>query len=809
MGSGDNAPQRDGTRSEAEDPPDNDLQVPATPHGVWSHPVPECVGKVFVLGAELGRGGHGAVFEAEDVRTGVRYAVKLVPMMSAAEVSRARWEVGSLRLAKLPGVVRLFDDGQVDGLAYLVMERLHGGPFLAGSGTWEQVAGNVRSLVATLSWLHLAGMVHGDLKPGNVVLDRERGPVLVDFGIARGVRLGSDPDAGHRGFTRRYAAPEQLRGEPATERSDLYAVGVMLHEFLVGRLEPGQLPSRASLCRAGAPAMVAATIVAMLADDPEARPASAFDVLTAFGGEPPPPFRGDLPGISQDRPSTTEELRVLFHGPDQILHLREDGARELWLRTEGRPHDVREELAAWLRAGLARWEDGRCRIDREALTQLSLGVVVRAPRQGGGSVSRVARHLGRLRDEQGQRDAFRELASSAVVLRMEGANELAIEVAHLGLELGGRAVSEAEVDQLLCELVKATWLTQSAPVLARTIAAVERRESNTLRETLLTALGRMAASCRLRSLTGVETGPTLLLCDDDELNLDLFMASFAVALCIDNARAAEVLAEWEAWAAQTPLRRQVWAMRQGRLLRMSARFVEGCASVVAAVNAAAGLGLGVMRSLMEESSAALSEVDAGKVEEGRARCLRLLERAIPLRQSTLTADLVVRLAFYAYRAGEDVDVDDESIEGISRCIPSHGAQILMSAATHDWRAGRSERALARAARAEALYRTMGYSAVAPAFSAFFWAIGRGGRAEALEILADLRRSEGSWSFRAQGLGMLSMGDPWLATEIRPEIEALIAHTTPAERAQRREWISLDEALGTDRGWSGSAGGRSR
>jgi tRNA A-37 threonylcarbamoyl transferase component Bud32 len=197
----------------------------------------------YELQAELGRGGMGIVYRARDTVLRRTVAVKLLrPGMETALLLQGfRREAQVLARINVPQVVTVFDVPPAeDGLYYFVMEyvphetlmaRLRRGPL----GTTETIRLG-HDLLTGLVAIHREGVVHRDIKPSNIFVGPDRG-VIGDFGIARlaeetGSSLGSDdPNQG----TRLYMASEQLAGEPATTRTDIYQVGAVLYEARTGR----------------------------------------------------------------------------------------------------------------------------------------------------------------------------------------------------------------------------------------------------------------------------------------------------------------------------------------------------------------------------------------------------------------------------------------------------------------------------------------------------------------------------------------------------------------------------------------------
>ena len=191
----------------------------------------------------LARGGMGDVYRATDTQLGRTVAIKVLADRYADDESvRERFKREALAAARLsgsPNIVTIFDVGELDGHPYIVMELLEG-------GTLEDrlKAGGAQDPADVLRWLdqaasaldsaHAAGVVHRDVKPGNLLLN-SRGEVSVaDFGIASAVGLDSMTMTGTVLGTAGYLSPEQATGERATPASDRYGLGVVAYELLTG-----------------------------------------------------------------------------------------------------------------------------------------------------------------------------------------------------------------------------------------------------------------------------------------------------------------------------------------------------------------------------------------------------------------------------------------------------------------------------------------------------------------------------------------------------------------------------------------------
>src|SRR5215218_10080796 len=213
----------------------------------------------YRLERRLGVGGMATVQLAMDTRLERRVAVKLLAEHLAADsnfVSRFRRE--ALAAARLihPNIVQVFDFGTEEdsGRQYIVME------FVDGPGCAEILRelrrlepGDAVSILTQscrgLDYAHRNGVVHRDVKPGNLLRSRETGQVkLADFGIAKAAEHSDMTKAGSVLGTAAYLSPEQARGEPAGPAADLYALGVVSYQLLAGRL-PFEAPSLTALAR--------------------------------------------------------------------------------------------------------------------------------------------------------------------------------------------------------------------------------------------------------------------------------------------------------------------------------------------------------------------------------------------------------------------------------------------------------------------------------------------------------------------------------------------------------------------------------
>ena len=254
----------------------------------------------------LGSGGMAAVYQAWDETLGTAVALKLIrvnagtPEIELRQLEdRFKRELKLARQVTHPNVVRIHDLGEVESTLYLTMEYVQGAD-LATLLQREQklplprVLSLARQIASGLAAAHRAGIVHRDLKPANVMVDAQEHALLMDFGIARSTSAASmHTMPGSLIGTLDYMAPEQARGEPADERTDVYAFGLILYELLAGgrprystegglssliaRLEKG--PPALKSVLADVPAALDRIVNKCLSSNPQARYPSANELL--------------------------------------------------------------------------------------------------------------------------------------------------------------------------------------------------------------------------------------------------------------------------------------------------------------------------------------------------------------------------------------------------------------------------------------------------------------------------------------------------------------------------------------------------
>jgi serine/threonine-protein kinase len=255
----------------------------------------------YYMDALLGRGGMGAVYRARDMRLGRHVALKvLAPELVAHPTARARMTQEGQALARIehPNVVRVFDVFDEGPLLVIVLELVTGGSLedqIRQGGIGEPRALQLAlGMLAGLEAVHRAGLVHRDVKPGNILLTADGVPKVADLGVARDTTAQSKTRLGQKLGTLEYMSPEQAQGFQVTASADIYAAGLVLFELLTGSLPFSghsefdwalahvKLPPNLMLLEGKASVLVRDAIARALAKEPERRFASAQAMAAAL-----------------------------------------------------------------------------------------------------------------------------------------------------------------------------------------------------------------------------------------------------------------------------------------------------------------------------------------------------------------------------------------------------------------------------------------------------------------------------------------------------------------------------------------------
>ncbi len=275
----------------------------------------------------LGAGGMGAVYLCEHILMGRRVALKVLPIAQAEDpASLARFYREAKAVARLdhPNIVRAHDIDHEDKLHFLVLEFIDGvnlHDFVKKNGTLspERAASYIRQAALGLQHAHTAGLVHRDIKPGNLLLDRQGVIKLLDMGLARffdddGGAFANAYEQGYSIGTADYMAPEQTFDYRVDIRADIYSLGGTFYYLLAGKspFQDGTLPQKMiwhqvrqpkpiRVLRPDMPEALARVLDMMLAKETERRyqsPAAVAEALAALVPEHiPPPTEAEMPPL--------------------------------------------------------------------------------------------------------------------------------------------------------------------------------------------------------------------------------------------------------------------------------------------------------------------------------------------------------------------------------------------------------------------------------------------------------------------------------------------------------------------------------
>lgn len=251
----------------------------------------------FVMGQVLGRGGMGIVYAATHDGTGAEVALKTLLRVDARAAARLKSEFRHLACIRHPRLVQLFELHTIDSHCFLTMERIDGVSLsdtlakqTGRDESYEQLRGLFRQVTEGLQALHDEGLLHLDLKPDNVMVDRDGAVRILDFGLVAPLH-----ETGHRarrgiGGTPRYMAPERLQGSDESTSADWYSLGVMLAEQLGGKRE---LTSDPFIFPRHAPPDLVDLCWGLLEADPEKR-LCGEEVATRLGAKTSGTYRCQL-----------------------------------------------------------------------------------------------------------------------------------------------------------------------------------------------------------------------------------------------------------------------------------------------------------------------------------------------------------------------------------------------------------------------------------------------------------------------------------------------------------------------------------
>ncbi|NJL94454.1 MAG: serine/threonine protein kinase [Anaerolineae bacterium] len=194
---------------------------------------------------QIGQGSFAQVYRVRDLRRGVDMAAKVLREDMALEPSfmeRFKREASVLQRLQHPYIVRYYETVEADGVTFILLDFIDGETMQALLArksrpfTLEESIAFVQPITSALAYAHGEGIVHRDIKPGNILISRESRVYVTDFGIARLMNDAGTLTAGSSIGTPLYMAPEQIQAQQVTLSADIYAFGVLLYQMFTGRV---------------------------------------------------------------------------------------------------------------------------------------------------------------------------------------------------------------------------------------------------------------------------------------------------------------------------------------------------------------------------------------------------------------------------------------------------------------------------------------------------------------------------------------------------------------------------------------------
>ena len=318
----------------------------------------------YELNSRIAIGGMGEVWEATDHVIGRTVAIKILKdeyMGDPGFLERFRAESRHAALVNHEGIASVFDYGEENGSAFLVMELVPGEALstvlerenrLQPERTLDIVAQTASALQAA----HAAGLVHRDIKPGNLLITPDGRVKITDFGIARIADQVPLTATGQVMGTVQYLSPEQASGHPASPATDIYSLGIVAYESLAGRrpftgesqvaIAMAQINEQPPPLQDDVPEPVRNLVLAMIAKKPEDRPASAAVVARAANAL----RRGDVAAAAAAVPAIAAGAALAAPAPDdaftQLLRSGDDSATRMMPRTTPVPIGDGDDIPA-------------------------------------------------------------------------------------------------------------------------------------------------------------------------------------------------------------------------------------------------------------------------------------------------------------------------------------------------------------------------------------------------------------------------------------------------------------------------------
>jgi serine/threonine protein kinase/tetratricopeptide (TPR) repeat protein len=266
---------------------------------------------------KLGKGGMGNVYRVEDRETKEEIALKLIKPEIASDkktIDRFRNELTTARKIRHKNICGMYDLGEHEGTYYITMEYVSGEDLQSlikrvsrlDSGTAIKIT---KQVCEGLEEAHRLGVIHRDLKPSNIMIDKEGNARIMDFGIARAIKAKGITGPGVMIGTPEYMSPEQVEGKETDQRSDIYSLGVILYEMVIGRVpfegdtpfsigvkHKSEIPKDPKELNTQIPEDLCHVILRCLEKDKDKRHQSAFEL------------KSDLTNIEKSIPTTEREV---------------------------------------------------------------------------------------------------------------------------------------------------------------------------------------------------------------------------------------------------------------------------------------------------------------------------------------------------------------------------------------------------------------------------------------------------------------------------------------------------------------------
>lgn len=407
----------------------------------------------------LGEGGMGQVWRAHDTRLERDVALKVLPAEALGdETARARL-VREARLAsKLnhPHICTIYDIGEAEGRTYIAMELVEGHALstliAAGSLSIDQILRYGQQMTDALAHAHGRGVVHRDFKSPNVIVTPEGHVKVLDFGLAKrlaGEHLADATTASRHSLTAAgvvagtlaYMAPEQLRGQPADARSDIWALGIVLYELAAGKrpfegrtgfeLTAAILTQPVPAVPSSLPAPLAAVIDRCLAKDPGERYQQCAEVRAALdavaSGQAPAPGRAASGTLEPARVIKLAVLPLANLSGDPDQEYLSDGLTQEMITQLGRLHP--QTLSVIARTSVMRYKRTETPIDQIG-RELGVQYILEGSAQREAGRIRVAAELIKVKDQtQLWADTYERELAGVLALQSEVARRVAVALA--------------------------------------------------------------------------------------------------------------------------------------------------------------------------------------------------------------------------------------------------------------------------------------------------------------------------------------------------------------------------------------------